>query len=808
MYNFLLAVAALSSRLAFATTTDVYLNPGDSIFRHNEEFEHVKNVVGSWNPPINLVRVLAPPRLESEISFVNTRYAVENATDRLDIFRVEASWIPAMADSLYDLTPRYGNETSRFDPRAISALNYQGRQLAMPSFLDFQIMYYRKDLLTKYNMTFPSTWDELEEHCEIIQAGERNQGSDDFWCFMWQGSANEILTVLAMQFIASHQGGNIVETDGTISVNNPQAEAALNRVKSWLNRLSPSSLVDQHLHEAKQPFLLEKAAFLLDLTHITAELENWVPAGFDIFQCGNRSFSEFVGMHAPPGLLPTDNVTVGWYWGWGVNKYTPDPDNVFRVYDYMLSEDFQQFKSQNNADAPTLISLQNNKTKACGNTTSPNVCDIDVPNLNVLTRALEHYGSNYFSASKEIFGSFHNFLDGTYQTANEALGQMECGLYKALNMPVPQSCRPDENYNYLPTFVSIMGTTVFSINVLTATLCAIWVFVNRKEKVVLASQPDFLYLVCLGCLISSVPLLFIGRDDQHYSSTTLTNMCQATVWFYSVGFALSITSLMAKTMRVKILMIDVAKKQTKNTARATSRLWFFSAMATAIIVEVVYVSIWMYVAPVEWKRRCTKTDEDLGYCETSVANCSGTYETLGFLSGLLAIHVIYLIYTLYLCYLCRNVPSEFSEHKWITAASISTVEILLIAPPIIALSWSTSPIVTSVILAFALFASDFGVLSMVFFPKIMSKNEVYDEAKLRNEDVLFNLRRKARNITAKASRANPFTDDDLSHSQDSKMVAKSSYRAPSTNRRGSSMMKINNPPSIYKTGTNGFFTNQ
>ena len=43
---------------------------------------------------------------------------------------------------------------------------------------------------------------------------------------MWQGSANEILTVLTMQFVASHGGGKFVEDDGTISINNGNAIAA------------------------------------------------------------------------------------------------------------------------------------------------------------------------------------------------------------------------------------------------------------------------------------------------------------------------------------------------------------------------------------------------------------------------------------------------------------------------------------------------------------------------------------------------------------------------------------------------------
>ena len=73
----------------------------------------------------------------------------------------------------------------------------------------------------------PRTWDELERMAKRIQAGERAEGKKDFWGFVWQGVAAEALTCNALEWQASEGGDRIIESDRTISVNNPAT------IRSW-----------------------------------------------------------------------------------------------------------------------------------------------------------------------------------------------------------------------------------------------------------------------------------------------------------------------------------------------------------------------------------------------------------------------------------------------------------------------------------------------------------------------------------------------------------------------------------------------
>ncbi len=49
-----------------------------------------------------------------------------------------------------------------------------GKVAALPAFADAQFMYYRKDLLEKYKLAEPKTWDELTAAAKKVQAGEAN----------------------------------------------------------------------------------------------------------------------------------------------------------------------------------------------------------------------------------------------------------------------------------------------------------------------------------------------------------------------------------------------------------------------------------------------------------------------------------------------------------------------------------------------------------------------------------------------------------------------------------------------------------
>ena len=78
-------------------------------------------------------------------------------------------------------------------PGLVKGYQYKGVQVAVPYFSDVMIMYYRKDLLTKYNLPVPTTWEQLASEAKTLQKdgavkygflyfGANNESTSQFWC--------------------------------------------------------------------------------------------------------------------------------------------------------------------------------------------------------------------------------------------------------------------------------------------------------------------------------------------------------------------------------------------------------------------------------------------------------------------------------------------------------------------------------------------------------------------------------------------------------------------------------------------------
>ena len=108
----------------------------------------------------------------------------------------------------------------------------------------------------------PKTWDELAATAKMIMDKEREAGNADMWGFVFQGNAYEGLTCDALEWVKSSGGGQIVEADGTISINNPKAAAALERAKGWVGTISPDGVLAYQEEEARGVWQTGNAVFM------------------------------------------------------------------------------------------------------------------------------------------------------------------------------------------------------------------------------------------------------------------------------------------------------------------------------------------------------------------------------------------------------------------------------------------------------------------------------------------------------------------------------------------------------------------
>jgi trehalose/maltose transport system substrate-binding protein len=357
----------------------------------------------------------------------------ESSTDRLglylqtlerksatpDVYLIDVVWPGILADDLVDLRPYLAEEIKDRLDAEVQNYTVDGRLVAMPSSIERGILYYRTDLLKKYGYTHPpQTWDELEIMATRIQAGERAAGNSDFWGFVWQGAAYEGLTCNALEWQASQGGGQIIEPDRTISVNNPAAIKALRRARHWIGTISPPSGLQYTEEDSRNAFRSGNAAFRRDWawTENPIEMEEASP------------LHGKVGVALLPGSVAGHRSALGG-WSLGVSKYSLHPREAAEVVRFMTSRDGRVQIWGNNALVlgfrvdPQMLESQ------------PDLAPMkDIFTIGAVARPSTVTGKHYGEVSKAYFSAVHSILTGE-KNAQKAIPELESELERITGFP-------------------------------------------------------------------------------------------------------------------------------------------------------------------------------------------------------------------------------------------------------------------------------------------------------------------------------------------------------------------------------------
>jgi trehalose/maltose transport system substrate-binding protein len=176
----------------------------------------------------------------------------EGQSGELDLFMVDVVWPAMIAEHLLDVNEYLDEEMlSRFYPALIDAYTVEGRLVALPWFAGAGMLYYRTDLLEKYGLEVPTTWEELGVAAKTIQEGERAEGNDSFWGFVYQGKAYEGLTCDALEWQVSNGGGRILSPEGVIEVNDEASIEIFDTMASWVGDFVPPEVLSYGEEEAR-----------------------------------------------------------------------------------------------------------------------------------------------------------------------------------------------------------------------------------------------------------------------------------------------------------------------------------------------------------------------------------------------------------------------------------------------------------------------------------------------------------------------------------------------------------------------------
>ena len=180
--------------------------------------------------------------------------------DNVDVFEIYIDSAGALAKKLTDLGSIPGVAQAHF-PAGIEAFTIDGRLVGVPWYLGVGCLLYRRDLLEKYELRTPQTWEELAISARTIQDGERAAGHREFWGYVFQGQAGGELTHNAVEWFASYAGPGVAAA-GSVVLDDPINKAALTQAASWLGSITPPSALAMGATESLRFFTSGNGAFL------------------------------------------------------------------------------------------------------------------------------------------------------------------------------------------------------------------------------------------------------------------------------------------------------------------------------------------------------------------------------------------------------------------------------------------------------------------------------------------------------------------------------------------------------------------
>nr|MBP8974745.1 ABC transporter substrate-binding protein [Anaerolineae bacterium] len=257
------------------------------------------------------VKVVERPTSTTE-TIAQYQQFFEGQSSEIDVYQLDVFYPAMFKEHLADISEYATDEfLGQFFPAVLEAYTVEGRLVGLPWFAGGGMLFYRADLLDKYGLAVPQTWDELAAAAKTIQDGERAEGNAAFWGFVFQGKAYEGLTCDALEWQVSYGGGRILSPEGVIEVNDPATIEIFDKIASWVGDIVPPEVLNFEEEDARAVWQAGNAAFM----------RNWAYA-YPLGQAEDSPIRDKFEVAPLPGKEPGMSAATLGGWGIGVSRYS------------------------------------------------------------------------------------------------------------------------------------------------------------------------------------------------------------------------------------------------------------------------------------------------------------------------------------------------------------------------------------------------------------------------------------------------------------------------------------------------------
>jgi multiple sugar transport system substrate-binding protein len=250
-----------------------------------------------------------------------------------DVFLMDIAWLGLFIAS--DWLEPLGKtiDTDPFFSRVLKLADLQqGRLFGLPVNVDGGVLYYRRDLLRRFDLPGPpATWRELLSMSRTVQTALRGT-NPRFYGFVWQGAQYEGLVCDFIEFCGS-EGGFILQNGGVL-IDQARNREALQFMHDliWKYRISPpNTYTEMKEEEVRTYFQAGNALFE----------RNW-PYAWALHQRPDSAVQGKIGVAPLPAADRGERVSTLGGWHIGLSRFSDRKAQGLKFIQFVTAHDTQK----------------------------------------------------------------------------------------------------------------------------------------------------------------------------------------------------------------------------------------------------------------------------------------------------------------------------------------------------------------------------------------------------------------------------------------------------------------------------------
>lgn len=242
-----------------------------------------------------------------------------------DVLAVDIIWVAGFARAGW-LRELGALEPGAFFDGPAEAVTWEGKAYALPWFVDAGLLYYRRDLLDRYGLAPPETWNDLVGVAREVMG--RVPGMHGF---VWQGKQYEGLVCNALEYL--HSNGGAVLAGGRVVLDSPQNREALALMADLVHRyrVTPASVTTATEEPSRHLFGQGRALLL----------RNW-PYAWRAFQDPSSRVHASVGIAGLPRFPDGRSAPTLGGWQLAVNSASRHQEASAALVRFLTGEQAQR----------------------------------------------------------------------------------------------------------------------------------------------------------------------------------------------------------------------------------------------------------------------------------------------------------------------------------------------------------------------------------------------------------------------------------------------------------------------------------